>query len=186
MILHGLGAFPLRRDGRDFEAVRSTLRELEKDRCVGVFPEGSRSLDGCMRKVSAGVAYLALKSQAPILPVAIWGTEKIPPLWRTAFAFNRLNVRIGQTFTFPPIEGNVTRPVLEHLSDTVMLRIAAMLPESYRGYYSLSGQGAGPNYAAAVATLARDLKRLQSRVLGSHVLRASGGELCLFEPGRLQ
>ena len=135
-ILHGLGAYPLRRDGHDFEVIRWALDQLGKDRCVGIFPEGSRSRDGVMRRGSAGAAYLALKSQAPILPIALWGSEKIPELWRTAFAFTRLNIRIGPPFTLPIIEGKPTRPLMQHLTDTMMLRIAAMLPESHRGYYS--------------------------------------------------
>jgi len=137
-VLSGLGAFPLGRDGHDLVAVRWTLRQLEKDRCVGILPEGSRSRDGLMRKGAAGVTYIALKSQAPILPVALWGSEKIPALWRIALPLTRLNVRIGQPFTLPSIDGRLTRPVLEHLTDMAMQRIAIMLPEKYRGYYALN------------------------------------------------
>ena len=136
-VLRGLGAFPLKRDGNDPEALRWAMRQLARDRCVGLFPEGGRSLEGSMRRASPGVAYLALKSQAPILPVAVWGTEKIRPLWRTLFAFCHMSVRVGQPFTLPHIEGNVSRAVLEHFTDNIMGRIAVMLPEQYRGYYSL-------------------------------------------------
>ena len=94
-VLRGLGAFPLKRDGNDPEALRWAMRQLARDRCVGLFPEGGRSLEGSMRRASPGVAYLALKSQAPILPVAVWGTEKIRPLWRTLFAFCHMSVRVG-------------------------------------------------------------------------------------------
>ena len=89
-----------------------------------------------MQRASAGVAYLALKSQAPILPVAVWGSEKIRPLWRTLFAFCHMSVRVGQPFTLPKVEGNVSRAVLDHFTDNIMGRIAIMLPEQYRGYYS--------------------------------------------------
>ena len=146
-VLHGLGVFPLERDGRDVGAVRWSLRQLENDRCVGVFPEGSRSRNGEMRQASVGAAYLALKAQAPILPVAVWGSEKIPPFWRTAFPFVRMGVRIGQAFTLPSIEGNPSRPLLAHLTDMMMSRVAAMLPESYRGYYSLTQRHEGSERA---------------------------------------
>lgn len=136
-VLRGLGAFPLKRNGNDPEALLWAMRQLDRDRCVGLFPEGGRSLDGHMRMAYPGVAYLALKSQAPILPVAVWGTEKIRPLWRTLLAFCHMSVRVGQPFTLPQIEGNVSRAVLEHFTDNIMSRIAVMLPEQYRGYYSL-------------------------------------------------
>ena len=136
-VLRGLGAFPLKRDGNDPEALRWAMRQLDQDRCVGLFPEGGRSPEASLRRASPGVAYLALKSQAPILPVAVWGSEKIHPLWRTLFAFCRMSVRVGQPFTLPNIEGNVGRAVLEHFTDNIMGRIAIMLPEQYRGYYSL-------------------------------------------------
>ena len=144
-VLRGLGAFPVKRNGNDPEALLWAMQQLDRDRCVGLFPEGGRSLEGQMRRASAGVAYLALKSQAPILPVACWGSEKIRPLWRTLFAFCDMSVRVGQPFTLPKIEGNVSRAVLEHFTDNIMGRIAIMLPEQYRGYYSLERMRAQVN-----------------------------------------
>ena len=134
-ILRGMGAFPLKRDGRDYEAARWTLDLLNHNQCVGIFPEGTRSLGEGMRKASVGTAYLAVKSQAPIVPVAICGSEKVVPMWRTAFPFVSLHIRIGQPFTLPHMEGKLQRPLLEHLTDMVMDRVAMMLPEGYRGYY---------------------------------------------------
>ena len=143
-IFRGLGCFPINRDGQDLAAIRWTLRQLAMDKCVGIFPEGSRSRNTAMRKGSEGVAYIALKSQAPILPIAVWGSEKIPALWRMAFPFARLNMRIGQPFTLPVIEGRLTSPILEQLADMVMQRVAVMLPQSYRGYYAVPGEKAAP------------------------------------------
>ena len=54
-VLRGLGAFPLKRDGNDPEALRWAMRQLARDRCVGLFPEGGRSLEGSMRRASPGV-----------------------------------------------------------------------------------------------------------------------------------
>ncbi len=146
-VLRGLGAFPVKRNGNDPEALLWAIEQLDRDRCVGLFPEGGRSLEGQMQKASAGVAYLALKSQAPILPVAVWGSEKIRPLWRTLFAFCHMSVRIGQPFTLPKVEGNVSRAVLDHFTDNIMGRVAIMLPEQYRGYYSFEQMRARVNSA---------------------------------------
>jgi 1-acyl-sn-glycerol-3-phosphate acyltransferase len=143
-LLYSLGTFPLKRDGQDSEAIRWTLRQIAQNRCVGLFPEGTRSRDGSMSRGSDGIAYIAHRSQVSILPMAIWGTEKIPALWRMVFPVARLNLRIGQPFTLPVIEGRLTRPLLKHLTDMVMQRIAVMLPESYRGYYAMTSADGAP------------------------------------------
>ena len=50
-----------------------------------------------------------------------------------------MTVNIGQPFTLPLIEGNVTRPLLASMSDMIMYRIAALLPKEYQGVYALPG-----------------------------------------------
>ena len=128
------GVHPLTRQGKDFAAMRWALQSLEREEAVGLFPEGTRSPEG-MRKALSGIAYIAMKSQAPILPVGITGTEKIPGYWRIAFAFHKIRVTIGSPFTLPTVEGRLDRPVLDSLTELIMLRIAALLPEGYRGVY---------------------------------------------------
>ena len=87
-------------------ALRTMLRMLGEDKAVVVFPEGHRSPDHTMKEGMLGVAYLALKSQAPILPVGLTGTEKLPG-WRLPFPLRRLRVNIGQPFSLPVIEGRI-------------------------------------------------------------------------------
>ena len=135
--LKGVGAHPVSRGGAGIDALRWNLDALMHDRPVVLFPEGTRSLDGRMRRGLPGVAYIAVRSQAPILPVAITGTENISGWWRIAFPLCRFKVRIGDPFTLPAIEGRLTRPILQNLTDMIMTRIAALLPESYRGYYAV-------------------------------------------------
>lgn len=133
-VFRAWGVHPLARGGKDLGAMRWALRALEQEEVVGLFPEGTRSPEG-MRKALSGIAYIAMKSQAPILPVGITGTEKIPGYWRMAFAFHKIRVTIGSPFTLPSIEGRLHRPVLDSLTEMIMLRIAALLPEGYRGVY---------------------------------------------------
>ena len=136
-ILRDLGAYPIGRDGKGTAALLWVLNLLKRDQVILSFPEGTRSLDAQMQKVLPGTAYIALKSQAPILPVGITGTEKIPGLWRVAMPLCTIRVRIGQPFTVPAIEGKPSRELLQHLADTIMYRVSALLPEHYRGYYQL-------------------------------------------------
>ncbi len=96
-----------------------------------------------------GVTYLALRSQAPILPVGITGTEGIPGLLRVAVPLRRIHVHIGQPFTLPVIEGNVPRPQVDQLIEMIMRRVADLLPPEYRGVYGTRDSSAPrvPKYA---------------------------------------
>ncbi len=128
------GVHPIRRNGRDVEALRWMIRRLEEEQVVVIFPEGTRHPKG-MGKANRGVAYVALKTQATILPVGITGTERIKSFARIPFPFCRLTVNIGQPFSLPPIDGKVSDSVLDSLADMIMARVAAQLPSDYRGVY---------------------------------------------------
>lgn len=125
---------PFNRSAAGIDAMRVLRQNLERDRAVVIFPEGHRSPDHTLQTAMLGVVYLALKSQAPILPVGITGTEKFP-LWRIPFPFQRMKASIGQPFTLPVIEGMPSRAVMSSLLDMVMGRVADLLPSEYRGVY---------------------------------------------------
>jgi len=114
------------------------LQMLERGEAVVIFPEGTRSSGGLRRPLS-GVAMLHLRSQAPILPVAITGTEHLGPPWRVFFPTGTIGVRIGQPFTLPSIEGKLSRTQLAQLTDMIMQRVAQLLPPRYRGVYAEAG-----------------------------------------------
>ncbi len=128
---------PFNRSAAGIDAVRVLMQNLERDRAVVIFPEGTRSPDHTMQKGMLGVVYLAMKSQAPILPVALTGTEKFS-LWRIPFPFRRMTASIGPPFTLPVIEGKPSKAVMSSLLDMVMGRIADQLPPEYRGVYGSS------------------------------------------------
>jgi 1-acyl-sn-glycerol-3-phosphate acyltransferase len=130
------GVFPFDRSGHSVDMVRLTLRLLSEDRALVLFPEGRRSADCSLQKGLPGAAYIAMKSQATILPVGISGTENVPP-WRVLFPLCRMTVNIGQPFTLPMIEGRPSRQLLESMADMIMYRIAALLPDKYHGVYAL-------------------------------------------------
>ncbi len=119
-------------------ALRTGLALLAKDEALVVFPEGQRSREGKMIKGMAGAAYLAMRSQAPILPIGITGTEKFPHQ-RMPFPLCRFQVNIGAPFTPPVLEGGQTRVAAEAVLEMIMQRIAMQLPEEYRGVYTLRG-----------------------------------------------
>ena len=135
------GAFPLNESGNDLGAIQRSVRLLDRDAALGIFPEGTRS-PGAMKRAIPGIALIALRSRAPILPVGIVGTEVIGPPWQVAVPKGTFTVTIGQPFTIPHMEGNIVRGQLEAITTMIMERVAALLPESYRGTYSLVNSGA--------------------------------------------
>ena len=71
-----------------------------------IFPEGGRSQDGGLQPFKEGAAYIAIKAQAPLVPVALLGTRKILPYGSAVFHAGRVQLRIGQPI---PTEGLTLR-----------------------------------------------------------------------------
>ena len=140
-VMRWVGVFPLDRSRIGVDGMRTALELLAQDRVLVIFPEGRISLDKTLERAKVGAAFLAIKSQAPILPVGISGTEKFPP-WRMIFPFRRYRVNIGPPFTPPVLEGRVGREAINGVAEMMMNRIAVLLPEEYRGVYSLTHQEA--------------------------------------------
>ena len=132
------GAFPVERGRADRRAIRQAEATLAQGIAFGIFPEGTRSVSGAMSKPLAGGALIALRSGAPVLPVAVTGTEFLPFNGSKApkRRFRRaVRVTIGEPFTVPRIVDG-ERLTSEGATDLMMRRVAALLPEQYRGIYA--------------------------------------------------
>ena len=70
-------AFPVKRGAADRAAIKTAVEVLKLGHCLGLFPEGTRSRTGKMRKAEAGVGLIAALTGAPVVPAAILGTDKI-------------------------------------------------------------------------------------------------------------
>jgi 1-acyl-sn-glycerol-3-phosphate acyltransferase len=129
------GAIPLHRGEADTTAVREALRALGAGCILGVAPEGTRSGDGVLQRGNPGIVLLALRSQAPLLPVVCFGGElfwkNLKRLRRTEF-----HIAVGQPFDLVPGQGRVTREVRQQMADEIMYQLAALLPPKYRGVYA--------------------------------------------------
>ena len=136
--IRGFGAFPVYRGQMDRKAMRRAEQVLANEFVLVMFPEATRSDDARMQKAYSGSTLIALRNKAPILPVGITGTEKIKG-YQWIFKRPRLTVNIGSPFTLPEVEGKVSREVLNDRTDYMMRHIAELLPERYRGVYSLDG-----------------------------------------------
>lgn len=134
--LRSWGAFPVDREKIDIGAYRWSLDQLSRDGAIVMFPEGSRN-PGRMARARPGVAQLAIKTQAPILPVGITGTEKLGTPFRVFNPTGKIRVNIGSAFTLPEITGVTNKELLYSITDMIMERVAALLPAKYQGTYKL-------------------------------------------------
>ena len=133
--LRHYGAFPIDRRGVDARAFRWALNQLGRDAAVVIFPEGTRSRTASLNEAKAGAVALVLKSGAPVLPVAITGTERMQPFLRVVVPTGKIRINIGQPFSLPSVEGRPSRALLRSMTTDMMLRVRELLPESYHGFY---------------------------------------------------
>jgi cytidylate kinase len=136
------GTIPVHREEFDRAVVERALRVLERGEVLIIAPEARMSVTGGLERGRTGVAYLALRSGAPILPVAITGTETIPQQWRR-LRRPRITVTIGQPFRLSPPppspasgRGWGSKAQRRAAADELMRHIVALLPPQYRGVYA--------------------------------------------------
>ncbi len=129
------GAIPLRRGEADITAMRKTLDALKAGYIIGMSPEGTRNRTGALIEAHPGIVSLALHSNAPLIPIAHWGGENfranLKHLKRTDF-----HIRVGEPFYLDSQGEKLTRQVRQRMLDELMYRLAALLPEEYRGVYA--------------------------------------------------
>jgi 1-acyl-sn-glycerol-3-phosphate acyltransferase len=106
---------------------------------VAIAPEGTRSGDGCLRRAKPGIGLLAAHTPAPILPIAFFGHERI---WSNLRCLRRtdFHIRVGPLLRVRA-DGRWTPGRRQGLADEVMVQIAALLPEEYRGAYAGATSG---------------------------------------------
>jgi 1-acyl-sn-glycerol-3-phosphate acyltransferase len=148
------GCFGIRRGAADTEAFRLAKRVLDDGRILGTFPEGTRSPTGLLQKGKEGVTLLAIRTGAPILPVAVWGTERLWPRGaKVPRPGGRVHLRVGEPFRLERRTVDGKREDLQTVTDRLMVRIALLLPAAYRGAYAEAatavedaekGDGTGP------------------------------------------
>ncbi len=133
-MLAGCNCFPVDRGTADRWALRTSLRILALSGRLVIFLEGTRSASAGMKRAEAGVGFLARRSRARVLPVAIWGTERALPRGRRLPRRVSVTVRYGDAFLPDPAPPGASSD--QALADQIGRSIAALLPRGYRGEYA--------------------------------------------------
>jgi 1-acyl-sn-glycerol-3-phosphate acyltransferase len=101
-VLNALGAFPVDRGAGDQDSIDTAKAILDRGEIVLMFPEGTRTRPGSLGKPRRGVGRLALETGAPVVPIAIIGTEDIRRGWR--IRPRKVRLRAGRALHFPRVD----------------------------------------------------------------------------------
>jgi 1-acyl-sn-glycerol-3-phosphate acyltransferase len=121
------------------EMLDAALARLQSGELFGIYPEGTRSPDGRLYRGRVGIGWLALNSGAPVIPVAMIGTERILPPGHRIPRPGKIGIRIGEPLTFDALRAQ----------GTGARQRRAVTDEVVQAIQKLSGQEYVPMYASA-------------------------------------
>ena len=127
----------LNRFEADFSALREILARMKKGGLMVIAPEGTRSKTEALQQGKMGAAFLAAKSGYPMITVSLTGTEDRAVV-ENLKRFRRFKIRAvaGDPFTIEIPKGSGREQAMREATDEIMCRLAADLPEKYRGVYA--------------------------------------------------
>ena len=125
-IIRNLNAFPIKRGKPDRGALRNASELLKKGNALGLFPEGTRSRNGELRSFQPGAALFALRSNAPIVPMALIGTKSTFPMSLRG----KITVNIGRPLVYPHLYGKkISTADLERVTDDIIESITWLMKD---------------------------------------------------------
>ncbi len=135
-VMNAWQSIPVDRGGMDMKAIRGCFQVLDDSNFLCIAPEGTRSKDGCLKRAKPGTTFFASRKEVPIYPVVAWGVRdmerNLKKLRRT-----EVHVHIGKPFFVEkPGGGKIGSDDRQQMADEMMYRLAALLPEEFRGYYA--------------------------------------------------
>ncbi len=129
------GIIPVHRGEADIKSLKLALRSIEKGLIFGIAPEGTRNYTGKLKRALPGAVTLALHSGATIIPIAHWGGEVYLKNLKK-FKRSDFHLRVGEPFTIDTKGVKVSAELRQQIVDEMMVQLALLLPEEYRGEYT--------------------------------------------------
>ncbi len=153
----GAGQIPIRREGGSASerALQSATEVLEAGGVFGIYPEGTRTRDGKLHRGHTGIARLALRTGAPIVPVGIIGSDEVQPIdSKLPRLFKTVKIRFGEPIDLSHYQGrHDDRLALRDVADEVMFEIGQLCGYEYVDTYATRRAEDVPADIAHVATL---------------------------------
>jgi 1-acyl-sn-glycerol-3-phosphate acyltransferase len=135
----GVGQIPVDRSGgkASQSAIDAALDVLGRGELLGIYPEGTRSLDGRLYRGRTGVAVMALRAGAPVIPCAMVGTFELQPPGRAIPRLGRVTIRFGRPLDFSRFAGmEGQRYAVRTVTDEIMYEILALSGQEYVDRYA--------------------------------------------------
>jgi len=157
----GAGQVPIDRTGANAAegALAAADKILAAGQLFGIYPEGTRSHDGRLYRGKTGVARLALETRAPVIPVAVLGTDKVAPPGKKFGTFTRPGVRFGKPLDFSRYEGMENdRYILRAITDEIMYEIMQLSGQEYVDLYASKAKEASAKSAADAKRAEREAR----------------------------
>lgn len=149
--MNGVGQLPIDRSGgKASEASLDTgVAVLRSGQVLGIYPEGTRSPTGKLYRGRTGVARMILEGKAPVVPVAMFDTDKAMPIGSKIPKVRRVGIVIGEPLDFSRFEGmEGDRFVLRSITDEIMVEIAKLSGQEYVDVYASTLRQAAARSAA--------------------------------------
>ncbi|MDP6600056.1 MAG: lysophospholipid acyltransferase family protein [Candidatus Woesearchaeota archaeon] len=114
------------------KAFQTALRHLKNGEIVGIFPEGTRSIDGELQQAKSGIAKLAIAAKVPVLPIGIIDSHKILPKGKLLLRLKRCKINIGKPLYFKEYYNKkINKKILGNITRTIMKNIAELTGKKY-------------------------------------------------------
>jgi len=149
----GMGQIPIdRSSGSAARAALDTgVRVLREGQLLGIYPEGTRSPDGRLYKGKTGVAWLALEAAVPVIPVAMFGTERVNPIGSRLWRPHRVHVRIGPALDFSRYADLAGDRFIERsITDEIMYVLMELSGQEYVDVYAAKAKEDAERTARAI------------------------------------
>ncbi len=137
--MSGVGQVPIDRSSASAAqgALATGVRILREGKLLGIYPEGTRSPDGRLYKGKVGVAWIALEAGVPVIPIAMFGTDKANPIGSRMWKPTPITIKIGKPLDFSRYEGlSGDRFVLRSITDEIMYALMELTGQEYVDVYA--------------------------------------------------